>query len=41
MQVDKPKGAPAWMMDKIWKPNVNKVGVELFEEGLHGNKNQS
>jgi hypothetical protein len=28
VQVDKPKGAPAWMPDKIWKPNVKKVGIE-------------
>ena len=28
MQVDKPKGAPAWMPAKIWKPMVKKVGME-------------
>ena len=32
VQVDKPKGAPAWMPDKIWKPMVKKVGVETLEE---------
>ena len=31
VQVDKPKGAPAWMKDKIWKPQVKKVGVEKLE----------
>jgi len=32
VQVDKPKGAPAWMPDKIWKPMVKKVGTEKLEE---------
>jgi hypothetical protein len=32
VQVDKPANAPAWMTDKIWKPNVKKVGVEKLEE---------
>jgi hypothetical protein len=32
VQVDKPKGAPAWMPDKIWKPVVKKVGTETLEE---------
>ena len=32
VQVDKPKGAPAWMPDKIWKPMVKKVGTETLEE---------
>ena len=32
MQVDKPKGAPAWMKDMIWKPQVKKVGTEKLEE---------
>jgi len=32
VQVDKPKGALAWMPDKIWKPMVRKVGVEKLEE---------
>jgi len=31
VQVDKPKGAPARMPDKIWKPNVKKVGIETLE----------
>jgi len=31
VQVDKPKGAPAWMPDKIWKPKVKKVGIENLE----------
>ena len=30
-QVKKPKGAPAWMPDKIWKPVVKKVGMEKLE----------
>jgi hypothetical protein len=32
IQVDKPKGAPEWMPDKIWKPMVKKVGMEKLEE---------
>ena len=32
VQVDKPKSAPAWMPDKIWKPIVKKVGVEKLED---------
>ena len=32
VQVDKPKNAPAWMPDKIWKPVVKKVGIETLEE---------
>ena len=32
VQVDKPKGAPAWMPDKILKPIVKKVGVEKLED---------
>jgi hypothetical protein len=32
VQVKKPKGAPAWMPDKIWKPKVKKVGVKTLEE---------
>ena len=31
VQVDKPKSAPAWMPDKIWKPQVKKVGIEKLE----------
>ena len=30
-QVKKPKSAPAWMPDKIWKPIVKKIGVEKLE----------
>jgi hypothetical protein len=30
--VDKPKGAPAWMKDKIWEPMVKKEGTETLEE---------
>jgi hypothetical protein len=32
VQVDKPKNGPAWMPDKIWKPQVKKVGIEKLEE---------
>jgi len=32
VQVDKPANAPAWMADKVWKPNVKKVGIETLEE---------
>ena len=32
VQVKKPKGAPAWMPDQIWKPKVKKIGVEKLEE---------
>jgi hypothetical protein len=32
VQVKKPKGAPSWMPDKIWKPKVKKVGVKTLEE---------
>ncbi len=32
VQVTKPKGAPTWMPDKIWKPKVKKQGVEVLEE---------
>jgi len=32
VEVDKPKGAPAWMPDKIWKPKVKKVGMENLEK---------
>lgn len=31
VQADKPKGAPAWMPDKIWKPKVKKVGIQKLE----------
>jgi hypothetical protein len=32
LQVKKPKNAPAWMPDKIWKPKVKKLGMETLEE---------
>ena len=32
IQIDKPESAPAWMGDKIWKPQVKKVGIETLEE---------
>ena len=32
LQVKKPKSAPAWMPDKIWKPKVKKIGMEKLEE---------
>ena len=32
VQMDKPKGAPDWMPDKIWKPNVKKMGIKKLEE---------
>ena len=32
VQVDKPKSAPAWMPDKIWKPQVKKTGIENLAE---------
>ncbi len=32
VQVDKPKGGPAWMPDKIWKPKVKKIGTEKLME---------
>ena len=31
IQIDKPESAPAWMGDKIWKPQVKKVGIEKLE----------
>ena len=31
VQVDKPKGMPAWMTDKIWMLMVKKVAVEKLE----------
>jgi hypothetical protein len=30
--LDKPEDAQAWMGNKIWKPQVKKVGVEKLEE---------
>jgi hypothetical protein len=32
IEVLKPANAPSWMPDKIWKPNVKKLGVEKLEE---------
>ncbi len=32
VQVKKPKGAPAWMPEMIWKPKVKKMGVEKLED---------
>ena len=32
IEVDKPANAPAWMKDRIWKPQVKKVGIEKIEE---------
>jgi hypothetical protein len=32
LQVIKPKSAPAWMPNKIWKPKVKKLGMEILEE---------
>jgi hypothetical protein len=31
-QVKKPKSAPVWMPDKIWKPVVKKVGIEYLDK---------
>ena len=31
VEVNKPRGAPAWMKDKIWKPQVKKLCVEKLE----------
>ncbi|OPY50650.1 MAG: Chromosomal protein MC1b [Methanosaeta sp. PtaU1.Bin060] len=30
--MDKPKSAPAWMPDKIWKPRAKKIGIEKLIE---------
>ena len=32
VQMDKPKGAPDWMPDKIWEPKVKKMGIKKLEE---------
>ena len=32
VKVKKPKGAPAWMPNEIWKPKVKKIGVEKLDE---------
>jgi Non-histone chromosomal protein MC1 len=31
VQVDKPKEAPDWMPNKIWKPYVKKIGIQTLE----------
>ena len=31
-QLKKPAGAPAWMPEKIWKPNVKKIGTEKLDD---------
>jgi len=30
-QVNKPEGAPDWLPDKVWKPNVEKVGTRQLK----------
>jgi hypothetical protein len=30
-QVNAPKNKPDWMPDKIWKPNVRKIGIETHD----------
>jgi hypothetical protein len=30
-QVKRPDNAPSWMPAKVWKPNVEKIGVEHLE----------
>ncbi len=30
-EVPKPANAPSWMPDKIWKPNVKKMGIEKLD----------
>jgi len=30
-QVNKPDNAPDWLPDKVWKPNVKKVGVRHMQ----------
>ena len=30
-EVNKPANAPDWMPDKIWKPNVKKIGIEKLD----------
>jgi hypothetical protein len=32
VEVDKPKGAPAWMPAKIWKPKVKKVSTKHLDK---------
>jgi hypothetical protein len=31
-EVTKPTNAPSWMPEKIWKPNVKKVGIEKLDK---------
>jgi hypothetical protein len=31
-EVTKPTNAPEWMPEKIWKPNVKKIGIEKLEQ---------
>jgi hypothetical protein len=31
IQIDKPESAPAWMGDKICKPQVKKMGIEKIK----------
>jgi len=31
-EVKRPANAPAWMPDRIWKPNVKKIGIEKLEQ---------
>jgi len=30
-EVNKPANSPDWMPDKIWKPNVKKIGIEKLD----------
>ena len=32
VQIKKPKDAPAWMPDEIWKPKVKKIGMEYLDK---------
>ena len=31
-QVDAPTNKPDWMPNKIWKPNVRKIGIDSLDE---------
>lgn len=31
-EVKKPANAPTWMPDRIWKPNVKKIGIEKLDQ---------
>ena len=33
-QVLKPVNGPAWLPDKVWKANVEKVGIETLVQGI-------